>query len=185
MTTRVLVAGIGNIFFSDDGFGPEVVRRMLSATEDAAPLPEGVRLVDYGIRGMHLAYDLLDGVDVLVIVDALPGDGVPGTITVLEVGPEDLGEGEFDAHGMNPVAVLGSLDALGGSLPPTYVVGCTPADLDEGMGLSPAVAAAVDEAADTVRSLLLERVFSVSPQPSATVRSAKPIHGTEQINQGG
>ncbi|MDQ3052745.1 MAG: hydrogenase maturation protease [Actinomycetota bacterium] len=166
VTTRVLVAGIGNIFFSDDGFGPEVVRRMLSAPEDVAPLPEGVRLVDYGIRGMHLAYDLLDGVDALVIVDALPGDGVPGTITVLEVGPEDLGEGEFDAHGMNPVAVLGSLDALGGSLPPTFVVGCTPADLEEGMGLSPAVAAAVDVAADTVRSLLFERVLSIESEHS-------------------
>ncbi len=170
MTTRVLVAGIGNIFFSDDGFGPEVVRRMMSAPEGVAALPDGVRLVDYGIRGMHLAYDLLDGVDALVIVDALPGDGEPGTITMLEVGPEDLGEGEFDAHGMNPVAVLGSLGALGGTLPPTYVVGCTPADLEEGMGLSPVVAAAVDEAADTVRSLLLERVFSIE---------------TEQSNQGG
>ncbi|MDQ3576084.1 MAG: hydrogenase maturation protease [Actinomycetota bacterium] len=170
MTTRVLVAGIGNIFFSDDGFGPEVVRRMMSAPEGVAALPDGVRLVDYGIRGMHLAYDLLDGADALVIVDALPGDGIPGTITVLHVRPEDLGEGEFDAHGMNPVAVLGSLDALGGTLPPTYVVGCTPADLEEGMGLSPAVAAAVDEAADTVRSLLMERVFSIE---------------TEQSNQGG
>lgn len=157
---RVLVAGIGNIFFGDDGFGPEVVRRMLSEPEGAAPLPDGVRLVDYGIRGMHLAYDLLDGVDALVIVDALPGDGEPGSITVLHVGPEDLGEGEFDAHGMNPVAVLGSLGALGGTLPPTYVVGCTPADLEEGMGLSPPVAAAVAVAADTVRSVLTERVFA-------------------------
>ena len=166
MTTRVLVAGIGNIFFGDDGFGPEVVRRMMSAPERVAALPDGVRLVDYGIRGMHLAYDLLDGVEALIIVDALPGDGIPGTITVLHVGPEDLGDGEFDPHGMNPVAVLGSLEALGGTLPPTYVVGCTPADLEEGMGLSPAVAAAVDEAADTVRSVLSERVFSIEAQQS-------------------
>ena len=166
MTTRVLVAGIGNIFFGDDGFGPEVVRQMMSRPEGTVGLPDGVRLVDYGIRGMHLAYDLLDGVDALVIVDALPGDGEPGTITVLHVGPEDLGEGEFDAHGMNPVAVLGSLEALGGTLPPTYVVGCTPADLEEGMGLSAPVAAAVPLAADTVRSLLVERVFANQSDPS-------------------
>jgi hydrogenase maturation protease len=166
VTTRVLVAGIGNIFFGDDGFGPEVVRQMMSRPEGTAGLPDGVRLVDYGIRGMHLAYDLLDGVDALVIVDALPGDGEPGTITVLHVGPEDLGEGEFDAHGMNPVAVLGSLEALGGTLPPTYVVGCTPADLEEGMGLSAPVAAAVPVAADTVRSLLVERVFANQSDPS-------------------
>lgn len=155
---RVLVAGIGNIFFADDGFGPEVVRRM-SMSDGMTSLPDGVRLVDYGIRGMHLAYDLLDGVDALVLVDALPGDGEPGTITVLQVGPEDLGDGDFDAHGMNPVAVLGSLGALGGTLPPTYLVGCTPADLEERIGLSPQVAAAVEVAADAVRSVLAEYVF--------------------------
>lgn len=159
MTKRVLVAGIGNIFFTDDGFGPEVVRRMLSSPPGAPALPEGVRLVDYGIRGMHLAYDIVDGLDALVLVDALPGPGEPGTITVLKVGPEHLGEGDFDPHGMNPVAVLANLAALGGELPPTYVVGCRPADLDEGMGLSPLVAAAVDEAADTVRAVLSKQVF--------------------------
>ncbi|MDQ3733688.1 MAG: hydrogenase maturation protease, partial [Actinomycetota bacterium] len=147
-------------FFGDDGFGPEVARRMMSSPEGAASLPAGVRVVDYGIRGMHLAYDLLDGVDALVIIDAMPGKGPPGSITVLSVGPEDLGEGEFDAHGMNPVAVLGSLGVLGGTLPPTYVVGCIPATIDEGMGLSPVVAAAVDEAVDAVRSLLAERIVA-------------------------
>jgi hydrogenase maturation protease len=142
------VAGIGNIFFSDDGFGPEVVRRL-------APEP-GVTVVDYGIRGMHLAYDLLDHDGPLVIVDAVPGPGEPGTIRVLEVGPGDLGSGEFDAHGMNPVAVLAHLDVLGGSLPPTYVVGCVPATVDEGMGLSAPVAAAVDEGVAAVRLLLAD-----------------------------
>ena len=71
-------------------------------------------MVDYGIRGMHLAYDLLDHDGPLVIVDAVPGPGEPGTIRVLEVGPEDLGTGQFDAHGMNPVAVLANLEVLGG-----------------------------------------------------------------------
>lgn len=152
VTSPLLVVGIGNLFLSDDGFGPEVVRRMV---EDArAPLHERVRLVDYGIRGMHLAYDLLEGYDALVIVDAIPGDGRPGDITVLEVGPDDLGEGEFDAHGMNPVAVLGTLGSLGGTLPPTYVVGCQPATVEEGIGLSAAVSAAVPEAIAAVRRLI-------------------------------
>ncbi len=167
VTANVLVAGIGNIFFGDDGFGPEVVRRLMSDQADAAPLPDCVRLVDYGIRGMHLAYDLLDGVDVLVLVDALPGRGEPGTISVLEVGPDDLGAEDFDPHGMNPVAVLASLGTLGGTLPPTYVVGCRPADLAEGIGLSPVVADAVDEAADTVRRLLAEQLVALDCQPSS------------------
>lgn len=163
MVAKVLVAGIGNIFLGDDGFGPEVARRMQAADTDGVGLPEGVRVVDYGIRGMHLAYDLLDGVDALLIVDALPGDGIPGSISVLEVGPDDLGDGDFDAHGMDPVAVLGSLTSLGGALPPTYVVGCCPADVGEGIGLSPPVAAAVDEAVAVVRTLVAERLAAGVP----------------------
>jgi hydrogenase maturation protease len=163
VTACVLVAGIGNIFLRDDGFGPEVARRMLASDRDGAALPDGVRVVDYGIRGMHLAYDLLDGVDALVLVDAVPGDGPAGSVSVLEVGPDDLGEGDFDAHGMDPVAVLASLSSLGGELPPTYVVGCQPADVSEGIGLSTPVAAAIEEAVATVRNVISERLAAGVP----------------------
>ena len=149
MTGRVLVAGVGNLFLGDDGFGPEVARRLAGRS-----LPAGVRVVDYGIRGMHLAYDLLDGYDELVILDAAPRGGRPGDVVVLEVGEGDFGTGEFDGHGMEPTAVLSSLGSLGGRLPRTYVVGCEPADIDEGIGLSPSVAAAVDPAVDAVLRLL-------------------------------
>jgi hydrogenase maturation protease len=149
VTGRVLVAGVGNLFLGDDGFGPEVARRLAGR-----PLPAGVRVVDYGIRGMHLAYDLLDGYDELVILDAAPRGGRPGDVVVLEVGAGDFGAGDFDGHGMEPTAVLSSLGSLGGRLPRTYVVGCEPADIDEGIGLSPSVAAAVDPAVDAVLRLL-------------------------------
>ncbi|MGI8523120.1 MAG: hydrogenase maturation protease [Nocardioides sp.] len=154
----MLVAGIGNLFCGDDGFGPEVVRRLLASDG----LPHHVRAVDYGIRGMHLAYDLLDGYDALVIVDAVPGVGKPGDISVLEVGEDDLGTAEFDPHGMAPVAVLASLKDLGGRLPPTYVIGCRPGDLGEGIGLSTPVEAAVPVAMDAVRALLHERLPAVA-----------------------
>jgi hypothetical protein len=88
VTGRVLVAGVGNIFLGDDGFGPEVVRRLADR-----PLPPDVRVVDYGIRGMHLAYDLLDDVDLLVLVDAAPRGGRPGDVVLLEVGEDgDAGQ---------------------------------------------------------------------------------------------
>jgi hydrogenase maturation protease len=115
-------------------------------------------VVDYGIRGMHLAYDLLDGCAALVIVDAIPGEGAPGDLVVMQVGPDDLVTSELDAHGMDPLAVLGSLQALGGTLPPTFVVGCHPASVDEGIGLSPQVAAAVPVAADAVRRVIGDHV---------------------------
>jgi hydrogenase maturation protease len=154
--TQVLVAGIGNIFFRDDGFGPAVAAAVLASGQR---LPDGVAVVDYGIRGMHLTFDLLAGVDTLVLVDAVPNNAAaveqaPGSITVLRVGPDDLGAPEFDAHGMQPASVLASLASMGGALPPTYVVGCVPADTSEGIGLSEPVAAAVEGATAAVTELV-------------------------------
>ncbi len=117
-------------------------------------------MVDYGIRGMHLAYDLLDGCRALVIVDAMPGKGSPGDVVVMQVGPDDVGTGDLDAHGMDPLAVLGSLQALGGELPPTFVVGCQPASVEEGIGLSPPVEAAVPVAAKAVRRVIDEHILT-------------------------
>jgi hydrogenase maturation protease len=163
MSRGVLVAGIGNLFLTDDGFGSEVARRLAGT-----PVPDGVTVVDYGIRGMHLAYDLLDGYDALIVVDALPGDGAPGELTVLEVGPDDLGEAELDAHGMAPVSVLASLGQLGGQLPPTYVVGCRPGDVGDGIGLTPAVAASVDGAVALVLEVLDARLDRTTERTRAS-----------------
>ena len=154
----VLVAGIGNVFLGDDGFGVEVVRRLATTT-----LPDGADVADYGIRGVHLAFDLLDGRhDTLVLIDAVPLDDPPGTLAVLEV-PFDgapAAESSVDGHTITPVAVLDLLRTLGGSLRRAVVVGCRPAVLDEGIGLSPAVQAAVEPAvrlvADVVPELLPE-----------------------------
>ena len=168
MSRGVLVAGIGNVFLADDGFGSEVARRLSSG-----PLPDGVRVVDYGIRGMHLAYDLLEGYDALVVIDALPGSGSPGDLSVMQVGPDDLHDGGLDAHGMAPAAVLASLGSLGGELPPTYVVGCQPADVSEGMGLSPPVAAAVDGAVALVLEVLAEHVGLLTVHSANATASAR------------
>jgi hydrogenase maturation protease len=161
MAARVLVAGIGNLFLGDDGFGPEVVRRLAERHR----LPPGVRVADYGIRGMHLAYDLLEKYDALVLVDALPAGGDPGEVVVLEVGPDDLGDAGFDAHGMNPVAMLAGVARLGGTLPATYLVGCRVADVSEGIGLSAPVADAVAGAVAAVRTLVA-RLTAAAPAGS-------------------
>ncbi|MFC9873408.1 hydrogenase maturation protease [Nocardia salmonicida] len=151
MTARVLVAGIGNIFLGDDGFGPEVVRRL-------PPHGETVRVVDYGIRGMHLAYDLLDPWDALVLVDAVPDRGAPGTLAVFHAAPDPAGAAQLDAHAMNPDAVFASVRALGGTLPPTVVVGCQVDSVEEGIGLSDPVGAAVDPAVEAVVAVLARLV---------------------------
>jgi hydrogenase maturation protease len=114
-----------------------------------------VRVVDYGIRGMHLAYDLLDGYDALVLVDALPDRGAPGTLHVFEAGHETLSGGVgLDAHAMDPAAVFASLAALGGSPPYTVVIGCEVDDVEERMGLSSAVAATVADAATAIEEIV-------------------------------
>jgi hydrogenase maturation protease len=155
--TGILVAGIGNIFHSDDGFGSEVARLLLSGP----PVPEGVRIVDYGIRGVHLAYDLLDGCDAAILVDATSQGGDPGTIYVIEPDVDaietenGLAEaGIVDAHGMDPASVLALLRSLGGSVDRLLVVGCEPADVEDGMGLSEPVAGAIEEACRVVRDLI-------------------------------
>jgi hydrogenase maturation protease len=144
---RVLVAGIGNVFFGDDGFGPAVITRI-----PPDRLPAGVDIGDYGIRGVHLAYDLLDGRhSTLVLVDALPGGEPPGTLEVLEIGPDAAGEDvSIDAHAMGPASVLAALRSLGGSVGRVLVVGCHTASFDQGLALSPRVHAAVDSAVPLV-----------------------------------
>ncbi|SDD42981.1 hydrogenase maturation protease [Rhodococcus tukisamuensis] len=153
---RVLVAGIGNIFLGDDGFGPEVLRRLAATDRGGSSAgPAGARLVDYGIRGMHLAYDLLDGWEALVLVDALPDRGAPGTIRVFEADVDAFGQGGgLDAHGMDPGSVFAGLAALGGTAPRTIVVGCEVRTVEEGIGLSPEVESAVDGAVTAVLDVL-------------------------------
>ncbi|GAA4730280.1 hydrogenase maturation protease [Actinomycetospora chibensis] len=167
---KVLVAGVGNVFFSDDGFGSEVARRLLA---DPGALPASVDVVDVGIRGMHLAYQVLDGYEALVVVDAAAhiddgAAGEPGTLTLVE---HDLaaatGDAAFDPHGMEPDAVLELVGALArgvgeGGVDRVLVLGCVPADVGAGMGLSPPVAAAVDEAVDTV-GRIVERLIEHRP----------------------
>jgi hydrogenase maturation protease len=179
---KVLIAGIGNVFLGDDGFGVAVAARLAGTA-----LPKGVEVVDYGIRGMHLAYDLANGYDAAILVDATPRGGTPGTIYVIE---PDLGTADpcpagadmvsaesatpdpgggsgtgvdammaasplFDAHGMQPDVVFGMLDMLGGDRPGRIlVVGCEPASVDYGMELSEPVAAAVDDAVRVVLDMV-------------------------------
>lgn len=148
MATKTLVAGIGNIFNRDDGFGSEVAQRLAGR-----PMPEGVRVEDYGIRGVHLAYELLEGYDLVVLVDALARGEPPGTVYVIE--PEVDGDTvpPLDSHQMDPRAVLGMAAELGGEIGRLLLVGCEPADIGEGIGLSVPVAAAVDDAATLVEQL--------------------------------
>jgi hydrogenase maturation protease len=149
MASRILIAGIGNIFLGDDGFGSEVMRHVCGRVNGT----DGVRATDYGIGGMHLAYDLLEDWDALVLVDAIPNRGSPGTVHMFEADHESPdGPAGLDAHSMDPVAVFASLRALGGTPPRTIVVGCEVADVSERMGLSEPVEAAVPEALRAVDS---------------------------------
>jgi hydrogenase maturation protease len=149
---RTLVAGVGNIFLGDDAFGCEVVRRMADR-----PVPDGVQISDFGIRGVHLAYQLLDGYDLLVLVDAAPRGREPGTVSLLEVELDKIEKTDgplVDAHGMEPVSILSMLASLDGSVQRVLVVACEPESTAEGIGLSAVVAAAVDPAVEIVQQVI-------------------------------
>lgn len=156
---RVLVAGIGNIFLGDDAFGVEVVRRL-----SRHPLPEWVRLVDFGIRGLDLAYALLDDLDAAILVDATGRGGDPGTLYLLEPDLDDPQTSDsrpalMESHGMNPMRVLEMVRAMGGRPRRILIVGCEPLTLGdeyEGtMGLSHPVESAVGGAIAIIESLIV------------------------------
>ncbi|MEO6577610.1 MAG: hydrogenase maturation protease [Candidatus Limnocylindria bacterium] len=152
MTGRVLVAGIGNIFLGDDGFGVAVAQRL--AREE---LPDHVKVMDIGIRGVHLAYELLEDYEVAIFVDAMPLDADPGTVKLVEPEPEPPNpDVPPDAHRMDPQAVFDYLSTLGGTSARVLLVGCQPSTISEGIGLSPQVEAAIEESVALIKELVAD-----------------------------
>lgn len=148
----ILVAGVGNIFLGDDAFGSEVARMAARRA-----WPDGVRVVDYGIRALDLIYALLDGPDAVVLIDVVQRGEAPGTLYLIE--PEIADSAQQDvvnAHGMNPVQVLRTAKSMGANFGRVLLVGCEPAELgsdeDGRMGLSEPIAAALDEAVRMLES---------------------------------
>jgi len=167
--SRILVAGIGNIFLGDDGFGVEVAQRLRDQ-----PLGDGVEVVDFGIRGIHLAYELAGGrYDAAILVDAVAQGGRPGTLYAIEPDP-NAGDGETavaDAHTLTPDAVLAWIRHIGGAPERVIVVGCEPATVEESMGLSESVSSAVDRAIEVIRDLVVQ--ISVDAAPDGADRDRK------------
>ena len=171
MSRGILIAGVGNIFFGDDAFGVEVVRLMQSR-----PAQQRVVVRDFGIRGIDLAYTLLDNWDAVILVDALPRGGTPGTLYVLEPDLDhirgSLPDSVVNTHGMDPVTVLRLAFSLGEVRAQVFVVGCEPADfgdeLEGRVGLSAPVQSALAEAATMIEQFV-ERI------------AAKPVLITEEI----
>ncbi|OAJ59443.1 hypothetical protein A6V36_27785 [Paraburkholderia ginsengiterrae] len=177
--SAILVAGIGNVFFGDDGFGVEVARRLQEklAAGELPAFGAGVSVADFGIRGIDLCYALLDGVDSAILIDATQRGGVPGTLYVIEPSHEEASAEDSDPyavpmlmspHEMDPAKVLQSVRMLGGGCEDIVVLGCEPNDFgfeqgEEGrMGLSTAVAAAVGQAVELVVKLVTARMERLS-----------------------
>lgn len=168
---RILVAGVGNIFLGDDGFGVEVARRL-----GAEQLPDGVQVADFGIRGVHLAYELLDGYDALVLIDATARGGEPGSLYLFEpdLNSEQPDPDAMGAHDMSPEVVLRLLSSLGGRVGRTLIVGCEPEHITEKIGLSRTVEQSIDTAMLTVRELVDELRQEIDAWPPA---AAVPSEG--------
>jgi len=161
---RILVAGIGNAWLSDDGFGGEVVRRL-----EQRELPEGAIVLDFGTGGLDLAYEVMRGYDALVLVDVSRQGGEPGTLYVMEPDLEEIAPSIEDGdvinpHGMDPQTVLRFVRAVGGWSGKVVIVACEPGEVEDlGLGLSPALEAAVDQAIalidETIAELRTEEAY--------------------------
>lgn len=151
----ILVAGIGNVFKGDDAFGVEVVARLARRR-----LPDGVKVVDFGIRGIDLTYALTDGYGAAVMVDTMQRGEKPGTVSVIEPEPEadeDPADLTFSPHDLDPAKVLRLARMLGGACQRLLVIACEPltfGDEDGAMGLSEPVAAAVEPAVTAIEALV-------------------------------
>ncbi len=161
---RVLVAGVGNVLLGDDGFGVVVANRLL-----AAPLPPGVSVMEFGVRALHLAFELMNPYELVVLVDAMARGAAPGTVFVIEPSLDELDDGLLpDAHGLHPAAVLRMARALGARTDHIRIVGCQPAKLEEHIGLSAPVQMAVEESVRIVHDLLRERPAEEQAQANRT-----------------
>jgi hydrogenase maturation protease len=153
---RFLIAGIGNIFFGDDGFGCEVAAELLKRS-----WPDGVNVVDFGIRAYDLAYAIMDGYDATILIDAAPRGEKPGTVYLLELDADKVdvtGDEIADAHSLTPVRVLQLIRALGGRAKNLYLVGCEPTRLDgDGViGVSDDVRASVPVAVKMIEQIIAD-----------------------------
>jgi hydrogenase maturation protease len=157
MEKQILVAGIGNAWLRDDGFGGEAARRL-----EARELPAGVTVMDFGTGGLDLAYEVMRGYDALVLLDVSRQGGEPGTLYLMEADEEEFAAGiedgeMLDPHGMDPATVLRFVRAVGGWPGKVVVIACEPAEVEEmGFGLSDHVSTAVDRAVELVVTTIAE-----------------------------
>lgn len=154
---KVLIAAFGNLLWGDDGFGVRVLQKLV-----AAPLPEGVHLLEAGIGGVSVLQELMRGYDALILVDAIDRGLPPGTVKVLalEVPQATLPPDErLDMHLADPQRVVVMAKALGVLPPQVFLVGCQPAQCEWGQWeMSPQVAAAVEVAVQKICSLLTQLI---------------------------
>jgi hydrogenase maturation protease len=160
MQQRILIAGIGNIFLGDDAFGCEVIRKM-----EQRPWPSQVRVRDFGIRGLDLAYALQEKFELVILVDAVPRGEAPGTVYLIEPDLSVLKSPQredelIDAHTMHPEKVIRLAVSMGAEFGRILLVGCEPtpfdSEIDMQMELSPPVRAGVDQAISLIQSLVIE-----------------------------
>ena len=161
---QILVAGIGNAFLGDDGFGGNVAQAL-----EKRELPSGVKVFDFGTGGLDLAYEVMRGYDALVLVDVSRQGEPPGTLYVMEPDQAEV-EGGFEdgeminPHAMDPQTVLRFVNAVGGWPGKVLVVACEPLVVEEmGMGLSDEVAGAVERAVNVVLEQVEELRCTSSP----------------------
>jgi hydrogenase maturation protease len=180
MRTRTLVAGIGNDLLGDDGFGIAAIRRLA-----AHGVPDGVRLLESGIAGIGLVQELLDGYDLLIILDAADRGTTPGTLHLLEVEvPETSTLSEArrrelmsDMHWTVPSLALILARALHALPPRVFILGCQPGSMELGMRLSPAVDLAATAAVGRVLALIPPQTVESTPSSDLASDVGEPALG--------
>ncbi len=160
---HILVAGIGNVFKGDDGFGVEVARALSKPTGRAPwEFSDDVAIIDFGIRGIDLAFAITSGYEIVILIDAMRRGGEPGSVCVIQPEAADLRGSAvaIQGHNLDPLSVLRWASGMVDAMPKVYVVGCEPAEIpheqDLAEGLSPPVQTAVAQAVELIQNLIAQ-----------------------------
>ncbi|MEP6616308.1 MAG: hydrogenase maturation protease [Ginsengibacter sp.] len=152
---RVMIAGVGNMFLKDDGFGGAVIKKIAHKK-----FPPGVEVKDFGTGGLKLAYDLMRGYDGLILLDASTRGEKPGTLYMIEpnqdeINPDLQDGGPIDPHGADPATVLRFVKSIGSWPAKVFIVACEPETVEDfEIGLSAPVMAAIEKAIEMVEELV-------------------------------
>lgn len=150
LVKKILIAGIGNIFFGDDAFGCEVVKVLQNRQ-----LPKNVKIIDFGIKTRDLAFELCGNYDLVILIDAVKMNRTNDLVDLIELTPNDfVNDFQPNSHEFKLDETLLFAKNLGANLPKIFLIGYEAQNFEFNSEKSPDFNQAVKEAVEKIEKFL-------------------------------